>query len=179
MATKSKEHTGFRNGDLFCFNCGTSYKMNLPQPVTMAAAMMKQFSADHKSCLKTWTEPVAELDGKTEEQNANWWAANGEHGISSKTMFNHLVKGTGIRPLQNSYQCTPSDPDDFKRCYKLLQAVPQWKQRLDELKTLSPVWAKLVDNWGKLTEMYEQNVRENWKNYKQVGMYEFMKSLGC
>jgi hypothetical protein len=176
--TKTKAHTGFRNGDLFCFNCGTSYKMNLPQPVTMAAALMTQFEKDHKGCKPTWKEPTTR-GVKTEEENANWWAVNGEHGISSKTMFNRLIYGLNVRPLTNSYQGTPSDPDDFKRCYKLIQAVPQWKNRLGELKSLSPVWSKLVDNWDKLTEMYEQNVREDWKNYKKVGMYEFMKSLGC
>ena len=31
--------------------------------------------------------------------------------------------------------------------------------------------------WEKLTEMYEQNNRENWKNYKEIGMYEFMQEL--
>jgi hypothetical protein len=182
MATKTKEknHVGFRNGDLFCFNCGTSYKMNLPQPATMASAMMIQFDKDHKNCKPTWKEPITTTNGKTEEENANWWAINGEHGISSKTMFNYLVKGLNVRTLPNSFgQCTPSDPDDFKRCYKLIKAVPQWKERLHELKVLSPVWSRLVDNWDKLTGMYEQNVREDWKNYKKVGMYEFMKSLGC
>jgi hypothetical protein len=176
MATKKQEHTGFRNGDLFCFHCGTSYKMNLPQPIDMAAAIMKQFSKSHKDCVKTWVEPVAESNGKTEEENANWWLANGEHGISSKTMFKYLCSWC-IIPI--SHESTPSDPGDFKRCYKLLQAVPQWKSELHKMKSVSPVWAKLVDNWYKLTEMYEQNVREDWKNYKKIGMYEFMKSLGC
>lgn len=176
---KKNEHTGFRNGDLFCFNCGASYKMQLPQPVDMAAAMMTQFAKSHSGCAKTWTEPVAESNGKTEVENAEWWAINGEQGMSSKTMFNKLASSIGVRKLKNDYPCTPSDPDDFKRCYKLLQAVPQWKLRLNELKTLSPVWANLVDNWDKLTEMFEQNQREDWKNYKKVGMYEFMKSLGC
>lgn len=179
MATKIKSHTGFRNGDLFCFNCGSSYKMNLPQLVDMASAMMKQFGKSHKGCIKTWVEPVSETNGKTEEENANWWAENGEHGVSSKTMFNHLSKSLQVLGLKNHYQGHPSDPDDFKRCYKLLQAVPQWKARLNELKTISSVWVKLVDNWDKLTEMYEQNVREDWNNYKKVGMYEFMESLGC
>lgn len=181
MATKVKGHTGFRNGDLFCFNCGTSYKMNLPQPVTIASAIMKQFAEDHKNCIKTWTEPLNKGNEKTEEQNANWWAENGEHGLSSKTIFNRLCTTIGVRrlPMGSWGETTPSDPDDFKRCYKLLQAVPQWKAKLHLMKEVSPVWARLVDNWDKLTEMYEQNVREDWKNYKKIGMYEFLESLGC
>ncbi len=181
MSSESKSTTGFRNGDLFCFNCGRSYKMNLPQPVTMAAALMKQFSKDHENCQPAWKEPVnSDAESKSEVENAKWWAANGEHGMSSKTMFNHLsLTLHGFPLLETDYLCAPSDPDDFSRCYKLLQAVPQWKARLAELKALSPVWEKLVNNWEKLTAMYEQNVKEDWKNHKKIGMYEFMQTLGC
>ena len=175
MSTKkTKGNTGFRNGDLFCFNCGGSFKMNLPQPVTVASSQMKSFAKLHENCKKTWVEPVVDTKGKTEKENADWWLIHGEHGISSKTMFKYL-DGRDIA----EYERHPCDPDDFSRCYKLLEAVPQWKSQLHKLKRISPVWAKLVDNWDKLTEMYEQNVRENWKNAKKVGMYEFMESLGC
>ena len=71
----------------------------------------------------------------------------------------------------------PYDPDDFSRCYKLLEAVPEWKSKLHKLKPLSNQWRKLVDNWDKLTEMYELNTKENWKNSKKIGMYEFMQTL--
>jgi hypothetical protein len=173
-----KQDTGFRNEDLFCFNCGTAQKIPMPIDMRLAADFMKSFAKIHKNCPKTWTEPIPETKEQTEYECATWWAGNGEHGISSKTMFNHLAGGTVSR-LQNLHEGYPSDPDDFKRCYKLLQAVPQWKNRLNELKPLSPVWSNLVDNWDKLTEMYEQNERENWKNYKKIGMYEFMKDLGA
>ncbi len=179
MARKTKGKTGFRNEELFCFNCGGSYKINYPQPVSMAAALMKQFATDHKDCEPTWIEPKNEGQEKTVVENANWWAENGEHGISNKTMFNHLSVGLQVRSLNLSHKSHPSDPDDFKRCYKLLQAVPQWKTQLNRMKTVSPVWSNLVDNWDKLTEMFERNEREKWKNYKEVGMYEFMNSLGC
>ena len=177
MAKKTKGKTGFRNGELFCFNCGGSYKIPFPQPVSMAGALMEQFVKDHDNCEPTWKEPVNEAQEKSEVENANWWAENGEHGVSSKTMFNHLSRTLQVRRLKNSDPCTPYDPDDFKRCYKLLQAVPQWKERLHELKPLSKAWSNLVDNWDKLTEMYEQNVQEDWKNYKKIGMYEFMEKL--
>lgn len=176
MAKKEKGKTGFRNGDLFCFNCGRSYTMPLPQPVSMASAMMLQFAKDHEKCLPTWTEPVNEAGAKSETENANWWALHGEHGISSETMFNKLSAGLQVRAMKVIRQSHPHDPDDFSRCYKLLQAVPQWKDKLQNLKSLSPQWEKLVDNWDKLTEMFEQNERENWKNYKKIGMYELMES---
>jgi len=179
MAKKQKGNTGFRNEELFCFNCGRSYKINYPQPVSMATAMMTQFAKDHENCEPTWIEPTNSGAEKTEVENANWWAENGEHGTSSKTMFNHLSRGLQVRRIKNDRLGHPCDPDDFSRCYKLLQAVPQWKNKLSELKTLSLVWEKLVDNWDRLTSMYEQNKKENWKNSKKIGMYQFMESLGC
>lgn len=96
------------------------------------------------------------------------WIGNGQVGMSSKTMWNCLI-GNKDFPINHPY-----DPDDFSRCYKLLEAVPEWKNELHKLKPLSIAWNNLVENWDKLTEMYEQNVRENWKNSKKIGMYEFM-----
>ena len=55
----------------------------------------------------------------------------------------------------------PHDPDDFSRCYKLLEAVPEWKILVPGLAVLSKEWKALSENWDKLTEMYEQNVCEN------------------
>jgi len=169
--------TGFRNGDLFCFNCGTSQKMPLPMPVQLATDFMKSFEKLHKDCEKTWTEPKNETSEKSEIENALWWLKNGEQGISSKTMFKYLSDDN--IPLNINSESHPLDPDDFKRCYKLLKAVPQFKVKLGRMRNISTTWANLVDNWDKLTEMYEENVRTEWKNYKKIGMYEFMKSLGC
>ena len=59
---KKKGNTGFRNEKLFCYNCGASYDLNLPQPTSMAGAMMIQFAKDHEDCEKTWTEPVPNPD---------------------------------------------------------------------------------------------------------------------
>lgn len=176
MATKKQEHTGFRNGDLFCFNCGTSYKMNLPQPIDMAAAMMKQFSKSHKNCAKTWVEPVSDGNGKTLEENKNWWLINGEHGISSKNMF--AVLSGGYAQAQGKLS-TPCDPDDFKRCSQLLQAVPQWRSELHKLKPISETWSNLVDNWDKLEIMLVEARELRAKNKGAKEMYDFMKLLGC
>ena len=93
---KKKDHTGFRNGDLFCFNCGASYKMPLPQPMTMAAALMFQFAKDHKNCKKTWVEPVNEgSELKTETENAKWWAENGKIDLSDEVYILNVAGYVG------------------------------------------------------------------------------------
>jgi len=109
--------------------------------------------------------------GENVRKRAMWWIANGQVGSSSETMWNCLI-GNEKFPVNHPY-----DPDDFSRCYKLLQIVPEWKKELYKLKPLSSEWNNLIDNWDKLTEMYEQNKKENWANARQVGMYEFMQKI--
>lgn len=104
-------------------------------------------------------------------QKALNWIWTWETWNSSKTMWNCIIWN---KDFSISH---PYDPDDFSRCYKLLQAVPEWKGELHKLKILSKERSNLIDNWDKLTEMYEQNVKENWKNHKKIGMYEFMNYL--
>lgn len=128
------------------------------------------FNKLHADCKPTWAEPEADQSQGIKEK-AMWWIANGFVGNSSKTMWNCLM-GNSEFPVNHPY-----DPDDFSRCYKLLQAVPEWKNELQKLKTLSKAWSNLVDNWDKLTEMYELNEKQGWKKYKEVGMYEFMSKL--
>lgn len=131
--SKNKPHTGIRNGQLFCYNCGTAYDMKLPQPLTMAAAIMKQFEKDHKNCAKIWELPVVD-QSKSEEYKAIWWNSgmNGERGGSSECMWQHLWHDLQKLPEKRLPKAKqhPSDADDFRRCYLLLETVPEWKSKL-------------------------------------------------
>ena len=162
--------TTIRNGALFCTCCGGIYNLNYPMEISNYSSKLKAFDALHNDCTQTWTEPEAD-QGKSTQEKAMWWIANGHVGMSSKTMWNFFMKNEKF-PINHPY-----DPDDFSRCYKLLEAVPEWKILVPGLTTLSKEWKALAENWDKLTEMYEQNIREDFKNYKQVGMYEFMQKL--
>lgn len=173
MSKNSKNsHTGFRNNAMFCFNCGASETLLLPSPVDTATATMRIFIKHHKSCKKTWHEPANNPEGKTETENARWWMENGEHGTSSKTMFNVLSDDLYI---ENRHQSHPSDPDDFRRCYKLLQEVPQFRLKLGRMSQKTKVWGNLIENWDALEGMLIEQMETKEAN----GMYEFMKKLGC
>jgi hypothetical protein len=148
---------------------------------------LSSFEKLHKNCPKTWKEPEPDLTRPIEER-IKWWVDLGEHGISSQTIwnvivlrykylsaieFNHHTLSEVLLPPVN-YR-SPVDPDDFRRCYLLLKAIPEWKEKLISLKEISPVWSNIVDNWDKLCEMLEEQMATKKAN----GMYEFMKSLGC
>lgn len=169
---KKVEHTTIRNQKLFCQNCGGEHQIPFPIGIGEMTKKIEAFNELHFDCPKTWVEPEAD-QSKNIQEKAMWWIANGETGLSSKTMWNCFM-GNSKFPINHPY-----DPDDFSRCYKLLQAVPEWKSKkyMDMLSKLSKPWEKLVENWEKLTKMYEQNKAENWVNSEKIGMYEFMQTL--
>jgi len=162
--------TTIRNSNLFCLNCGGEFPLKFPSPVGEMNKKMKAFDDLHKDCLKTWVEPTADMS-KPIIERASWWYTKGERGMSSETMYNCFMN------ISQDRISHPHDPADFKRCWKLLEAIPEWKLQLHKLKSLSPAWSNLVDNWDKLTEMYLENVSTEWKNFEKIGMHTFMDKL--
>jgi hypothetical protein len=134
--------------------------------VQIFTAMLKAFEKSHANCPKIWKEPEVDTT-KSEIERANFWWQCGERGISSETIWYVM---TGKR---NPGGCHPWDPDDFRRCYALLKAVPEWRGRLQRLKSLSKAWSNLVDNWDALEVMLE----ELMAGRKSRKMYDFMQTL--
>jgi len=165
MSKINKPHTGLRNGNLFCFNCGQSFDLNLPKPFAELIAMAKSFDQLHQFCAKTWSEPTSNQDDSVKARLEGWWNF-GQRGMSSEVIYNFM---TG-NPYTNS---VPWDPSDFKRCYGLFKAVPELKERLPEMKKVSQTWSNLIDNWDKLDVMLEEQIATGKPN----GMYEFMQTL--
>lgn len=60
-------------------------------------------------------------------QRALEWLFSDDTGASSKTLCAHML---GIKGVRNSI---PSDAADRGRCIRLLQLIPEWKDRLDEM----------------------------------------------
>jgi len=164
------EHCIVRNGNLFCTHCGGDQEIQYPLNPIMFIAISEAFREIHEHCEKTWKQPIVD-QSLTEYQKANWWLLHGERGVSSETIF-QKIDG---RIILKHEGCHPLDPDDFRRCYLLLETIPEWKTKLHLMKKVSPVWEKLVDNWDKLTEMLEEQLATGKAN----GMYQTMKSLGA
>lgn len=58
------------------------------------------------------------------------WLFGDDTGSSSKTLCAHML---GVKPVRNSI---PSDAADRGRCIRLLQLIPEWQSRLDEMAEL-------------------------------------------
>lgn len=165
MAKKTAEHIIMRNGGIFCSHCGRSQDLPKTMEIDVFGAIGRAFTKTHKDCVKTWVQPEAD-QAKTEAYKAQWWLSNGERGISSETMFS-VISNT-YRPRWTGHPC---DPDDFRRCYLLLKAIPEWRAKMDLMRPLSKAWSNLVDSWDKLTEMLEEMMVQK----KDNGMYDLMQ----
>lgn len=71
-------------------------------------------------------QPAA-CHGKPVEFRVMFWALHGSTGTSSLSIAQHMATGV-------SEGMPPSDADDRNRCIKLLELVPEWLLRLDELR---------------------------------------------
>jgi hypothetical protein len=104
----------------------------------------------------TTTDPV--------EAKALDWLNNGRVGLSSATMCATLFPNLkehhrfeGMFDDDDKFEINwPHDNDDFNRCQKFLEAVPEAKTRLNELKTLCPEWENLVNKWNEITTLNQE-----------------------
>lgn len=167
MAKRNTDHVIIRNQDLFCSHCGKSQAVPYPIEPFMFQAMGEAFTKQHSSCEKTWQQPVAPPEHSV-TQRAHFWWTQGERGMSSETIY-AVMTSEGI-PVRRSH---PYDPDDFRRCYLLLKQIPEWRQRMAEMRPVSKAWSNLVDHWDELTAMLE----EMMAGKKSSAMYDLMQTL--
>ena len=122
---------------------------------------------------------MAEVLSLPQQWREQMWLANGETGISSKTihavltgMVDNAVFNTS--PSWFRYD-VPHDPSDFRRCYLLLKFIPEWKQRLHEVAERFPKWKPFVEQWDELTRLYEDE--RDREDGKAPLLYKLMKEL--
>ena len=115
------------------------------------------------------------------EQRLEWWANTScDTGLSSETIalvLGHLT----WEELQNkpgafgvsSSGWTPKDGDDFGRCHRLLELIPEWKSELHQVAEAyaNTAWPKLIQNWMRLSKLF------NDKRYNEL--YFALKELGA
>lgn len=146
-----------------CERCGLGLEIGT-QPLAIAVAAMKAFVGIHESCrVGDFKEPPTNTPQD--------WFFGRDTGTSSLTIYAVMMN----TPSPHKRYDVPHDPDDFSRCYLLLNLFPEWKTRLGEVATRFPIWRPFVREWDKLTEMYETAI----KTPKSPGreMYDFMQSL--
>lgn len=86
-------------------------------------------------------------------ERANAWIVSRDTGTSSKALWAVMMDTKG----GTSH---PSDGSDIGRCIRLLDAIPEWRERLPEMAGVSKYWAALVANWSELEALYRSDERD-------------------
>lgn len=113
---------------------------------------------------------VQELKQKLTLQNkvAEWLANGVDVGMSSECIAFTLA--FDIVPPRKSY---PNDVSDFRRCFTLLNKVPELREHFQKMAEVSPIWKNLVEHWNELETFYKE---EQGKG-RCPKTYELLKSL--
>ena len=85
------------------------------------------------------------------------WLKSDDRGLSSIYLASMLFPDSV--PESDRRLFHPSDADDFGRCHRML-VVTGASERVRDLKPLCPKWAKLIENWDKLTTLYLKELEE-------------------
>jgi len=145
-----------------CERCGDGLEIGGPQRLEIALAAMNAFIKIHKNCkVGVYKEPLTNTPQK--------WLRGRDTGISSCTIYAVMMNQS-----MDDYNI-PHDPDDFGRCYRLLQLFPEWTKRLDEVASRFPIWRPFVREWDKLTEMFATGFDATGSDGGV--MYRFMQQL--
>lgn len=160
------------NGGVQCLHCGDIHKLPAPMPVTDMSNLLTGFSDRHAKCKKVWQPPSIDI-GYSLPERIKWWLNIGEQGSSSISIYNVMMPGYNI--YGTNRRDYPYDADDFRRCYLLLKVIPEWKERLVLMSSVSEQWRKLVKNWDKLTGMLENAMTSTGGDYTEI--HAFLKQL--
>lgn len=165
MTKQSVDHVGLHGKDVACFHCGARIQVIPPggAPFKMVIAASKEFEKIHKACMETPNSPINKLEASPGE-----WERGLFVGSSSATIFATMLDRVPDGIERSRIGAVPQDPDDFSRCHRLLRVMPEWRGRLHEVADKHAAWKPLVENWGRLTAMFER---------RDPGMFDFMKTL--
>lgn len=93
------------------------------------------------------------------------WLFSSDTGMSSKALCAHML---GIKLFE--HPSVPMDAADRGRCIGLLQLIPEWIPRLDEMKKYKPERYTIFNNGG----MHEET--KGWAEQVELIKSEFILS---
>lgn len=82
------------------------------------------------ACCPACDKPAV-AHGKAERDRAILWALSSDTGISSEAIARHML---GFGPYDRIGFQPPSDSSDRGRCIRLLELIPEWIPRLNEMR---------------------------------------------
>jgi len=108
-------------------------------------------------------EPTRALPLLDDEKRALQWVIAGDTGVSSMAIW-AVMMGRVENDAQETkdivFYDPPEDRADFGRCFRLLQHIPEWRKRLQEVGEAIPRWQPFVRDWRQLEALYVDSRKE-------------------
>lgn len=101
------------------------------------------------------------MNDLSQSQREYNWLLSRDTGISSLTIFSVLSAEHGKYAFATRGWFrfgVPHDPADFGRCLRLLNAVPEWRDRLYEVALAYPEWGPLIREWDAIERLYTEEL---------------------
>lgn len=105
------------------------------------------------------------------------WLVNGRTGMSSTCILATIINGGPVSGKSWEATFHPVDPSDFKRCVGLLNAVPEFRNRLHVMKSVSKHWARLVDHWDEIEKQMLDEIDNPMRRGMAPKTYDLMKCV--
>lgn len=80
------------------------------------------------------------------EDRAHEWLAGRSTGASARAIHDKMTERDD--PITKPSTSHPHDIGDFNRCLKLLEIIPEWRDRLCEMQSVNRYWQVFSDNWN-------------------------------
>jgi len=114
----------------------------------------------------TGIDPSASL-----EVRALRWASDGDVGVSSMTIYRHMLGLIGPNAPADEQDVDfgwPHDVADLNRCLGLLALIPEWKPRMVEMAAYGGGWKPLAENWDSLEQCFLKEAGLNWSKTRSA-----------
>jgi hypothetical protein len=183
VARLTSDHPIKIDGGEMCLRCGETQPFTYPARVQIITAIADAFTKLHKNCKPHPDGDACHACGgrghtlpdcpRAKATTPEEWIHGPDTGLSSKTIWSVMMGNSAVLGMWGATE--PADPDDFGRCYRLLQKFPEWRARMPEVAAKYPRWAKLVAAWDELTRLFEEESKRTDKQAPKL--YARMQSL--
>ena len=105
------------------------------------------------------------------------WLLNDENGMSSECLLATVINDGPLKSKSMYATFHPHDPSDFRRCVGLLNAAPEFRNRLHVMKSVSKHWSALVDQWDAIEQQMLEEIANPERHGYAPKTYTLMKEV--
>lgn len=104
------------------------------------------------------------------------WLVCGDTGLSSTNILTNILSSGKTGKIKNFYaKSHPFDPSDLKRCVILLDKIPELRDSLHIMRSVSKQWDVLIENWDELERSLKSEMESSPRSARKTN--QLMKRI--